>query len=731
MKPHPKRQVEMLEKLPEAHCPPTVQPSLFSPTILVVDDEQGMRNSLNDLLRMSGYDVTCAANGREAITLLANKRFNLVLLDINMPFISGQGVLDYIGEKKIDTSVIVLSGESTFDQATQALRKGAEDFLTKPFSPDDLLRNLTKILQKRQRRDEYLVIQKRLQGSEELHRFIVNSAPDLIYMLDEGGYFSFVNERVESLLGCQVDDILGRHFLELVFEEDRRKAEYAFQLQRKGQVGDKGIELRLRGKKGDDLRHVEVRALSIELNPVGVYTAGKRGNQGVVCTYGIARDIGDRKQTEALQRYQHYHDFLTSLPNRNLFDDRLDIALGQAKRSGGKLAVMTLDVDRFKKINESFGHLAGDEMLQSVALRLRKCLREGDTLARIGGDEFALLLPNVSSKQDADSIAQKILAISSLPVYHQNTELRITFSIGVALYPDHGEAKDVLLRHADLAMYRVKESGRNDFRYYSKDLRQNVSHTLDIENSLHRAICDNELRLHYQPQFDMATNKVTGLEALIRWQHPQRGLLPPSEFIPVAEETKLICYIGEWVLKQACKDAVVLRNRGLGHVRIAINVSPQQFDMEDFEETLLRTIKQHGLDTRFLEVEITENSIMRDMNKTMEILTALSAAGITIAVDDFGSGYSSLGYLHTLPLHTLKLDRSFVQNIAHAGEKNTIIDAILAMAKGLKIDFIAEGVETQEQHDYLLAAGCSICQGYFYSRPLEFNKLIPFLVSGK
>ncbi|MEJ2201347.1 MAG: EAL domain-containing protein, partial [Desulfuromonadaceae bacterium] len=717
MKPQPSRE-EMSESISYNASSVPLQPSLFAPTVLVVDDERGLRNSLHELLNMSGYHVICAANGREAITLLNNKSFDLVLLDINMPFISGQGVMDFIIDNGIDASVIVLSGESTFDQATQSMRKGAEDFLVKPYAPDELLASLAKVLKKRQRRDDYLLIQKRLQCSEELHRFIVNSAPDLIYMLDEEGCFYFVSERVESLLGCKVDDILGRHFLELVCEEDRRKAEYAFQRQRKGQVKREGIELRLRAKGSSDLRHVEVRAISIELTAAGIYTAENARRKDANCTYGIARDIGDRKRSEALQRYQLYYDFLTSLPNRTLFDDRLEIALGQVKRSGGMLAVMALDMDRFRKINESFGHLIGDEVLQSVALRLKKCLREGDTLARVGGDEFTLLLPNINNKADAAVIAEKILAITALPVYHQNKELRISFSIGVATYPDHGETKEALRLHADLAMYRVKETGRNGFRVYSKELQRGISHSLDVENSLHRAICEDELRLHYQPQVDMTTNRVTGLEALVRWQHPQRGLLPPSEFIPIAEETKLICTIGDWVLNQACKDALVLKRLGLGHIKIAINVSPQQFEGDDFEQRLFNTVRRYGLDYDFLEVEITENSIMRDMNRTMDILTTLSSAGITIAVDDFGSGYSSLGYLHTLPLHTLKLDRCFVQNIAHAGEKNTIIDAILAMAKGLKIDFIAEGVETKIQHDYLMAAGCVLSQGYYYSRPL-------------
>ena len=705
-----------------------MQQSLFSPAILVVDDEQRLRDSLSELLRMSGYEVSCAANGREAITQIGGRGIDLVLLDINMPDISGQEVLDFIVARQIDTSVVILSGESTFVQATQALRKGVEDFLTKPYDPEKLLATVANVLKKRQRKNDFLLIQKRLQGSEELHRFIVNSAPDLIFMLDEQGCFAFVNERVESLLGCSAEDILGKHYSEIVYEKDREKARYGFNLIRHpGLRASRRIELRLLGRSGDEPRYVEVRAISVELNPKGVYATEHRRQGGGVGTYGVARDIGDRKQSEELRRYQMYHDVLTSLPNRTLFNDRLEIALGHAKRSGSKLAVMSLDIDRFKKINDTFGHLAGDELLQSVALKLKKCLREGDTLARVGGDEFSLLLPSLSQNEDAATIGRKILEVSSRPVCHQNKELRITFSIGVAVYPDHGETKDTLLRNADLAMYRVKQTGRNGFHYFSEEMRQNSSHSLDIENSLHRAIRENELRLYYQPQIDMDTEKVIGLEALIRWEHPLRGLLLPADFIPIAEETKLICDIGDWVLRQACKDAVVLKNQGYGDIKIAINVSPQQFEMEGFDRTVFQTIKQHGLDTRFLEIEITENSIMRDMNKSMETITALAGEGVTIAVDDFGIGYSSLGYLHTLPLTTLKLDRSFVKNIVHDAEQNTIVTAVLAMAKGLRINFIAEGVEVQAQHDYLLAAGCPFAQGFHYSRPLEFSKLIPFL----
>lgn len=726
MKPHLAKSAATSPDTPSAPwCP--LQPSLFLPRILVVDDEPRLRNSLRDLLHVSGYDVTCAGTGREAMAFLSRDEFDLVVLDINMPEVSGQDVLEFISQKDISAAVIMLSGDSTFDQATQALRKGAEDFLTKPHSPEKLLESIARILQKRQRKKDYFTIQKRLQGSEELHRFIVNNSPDLIFMLDEQGCFSFVNERVESFLGCGVDELLGRPFAEILFVEDQEKAEYLLDPHHHEKRLSPAVELRLRPCNCDLPRHVEMWTTPVGLNAQGGYAAESCGSGTTVGLYGVARDISDRKQSEELRRYHLCHDLLTSLPNRALFSDRLQNAIGQAKRLKRKLAVMFLDIDRFKLINDTLGHLAGDELLQMVALRLKNCLREGDTLARIGGDEFTLLLPNLLHVEDAAVIARKILQVFAQPFGHHDKELRVTFSIGVAVFPDHGDSKEALLRNADLAMYRIKGTGRNGFQFYSTELFPTHSNHLDIESSLHKAIEKNELRLYYQPQVHMATGEVVGIEALIRWQHPQRGLLKPADFIHIAEETKLICDIGDWVLEQACRDAVALRSAGFGHIRVAINISPQQLDMDGFEQAVLNKVREHALEASVLEVEITENSLMHDMNKSMRALTALSREGVTITVDDFGTGYSSLSYLQTLPLHTIKIDRSFVKNIANTGMKNTIVSAILTIAKGLNINFVAEGVESQFQHECLLSAGCPVAQGYYYARPLELPKLIEYL----
>jgi diguanylate cyclase (GGDEF)-like protein/PAS domain S-box-containing protein len=700
-----------------------------SSKILIIDDEDRIRSGLSAVLLQAGYEIACAATGRDAMTLLSENDFGLALLDINLPDVSGQQVLDFIRRREIDTFVIMVSGESTFEQATAALRKGAADFIAKPYDPQKLLDTISSVLKKRQRKKEYLKIQERLQGSEELHRFIVDNSPDLIFMLDEQGYFSFLNERSRQLLGCQSEDFLGRHFSEIVLNQDIEKVSQSFRsLNRGGHQATRSMELRLRPRNGGDVRHVEVWAISVEMNSLGVYATQRDPGRPMAGIYGVARDISDRKQSEELRRYHLYHDQLTNLPNRALFSDRLQIALGQARRKNQQLAVMFLDIDRFKMINDLLGHLAGDELLQKVAQRLKDSLREGDTLARISGDEFTLLAPDIDGIDAAGIICRKIQSVFDQPFQIHGQTVRVTFSIGYAVYPHHGQTREMLLRNADLAMYQIKGKGRNGYCCFTEEMNKTNSYHFDIENSLHRAIENNELRLFYQPQLDLSTHRVVGVEALLRWKHPVRGLLYPEEFIPVAEQTKLICTLGNWVLEQACRDAVRLAEAGYSDLKMAINVSAQQLELGHFDRDFLDILGKFPLDPTRLEIEITESSLMQDMDKSMRILTTLATHDVRIAVDDFGTGYSSLSYLQTLPIHTLKIDRSFVMNIAPRGEgQNTIITAILAIAKGLDLNFIAEGVENSIQEAYLREAGCLQVQGFHYSQPIGFNKLLAFL----
>ncbi|MEJ2592841.1 MAG: EAL domain-containing protein [Candidatus Thiodiazotropha sp.] len=698
----------------------------FLASILIVDDEPRARASLKEILRLSGYETTLADGGIKAVELLSSRKFDLMLLDLNMPDMDGHKVMEYINNLQIDCDIIVVSGETTFDHATQALRRGAHDFLRKPYAPDELLRAVSNALERRRLQQENQSIQQRLEESENLHKFIVNNSPDMIYLLDQEGRFSFVNERIESLLGYKQEDILGEHFTKLIFEDDIDQANYTFNERRTGDRATRSTELRLRCKNSGNLRYFESRSVPIELSSIGIYSLGEENQKEFVGTYGVARDITERKQAEELIKYQLYHDLLTNLPNRTLFRDRLNMAMAQSKRSGKKLAILYLDMDRFKVINDSLGHFVGDELLQAVAQRLRSELREADTLARVGGDEFNLLIPEINDIQDARNLAEKILRITADPFVIKHEEIYVSFSIGIAIYPTDGDTKDALIKNADIAMYKVKSAGKNGYAFFAENMRSRFSLSLDIENGLRKAISTNELQLYYQPQYDILNGKMVGVEALVRWQHPDKGLIQPSEFIGVAEESGLIIPLGEWVLRKACSDIRRWIDEESVTLSLSVNISVQQLEMEQFVAKTLKIIKRMNLPRNILELEITEHAIMQDMDKAILTLSQLSNKGVRIAIDDFGTGYSSLGYLQTLPINTLKMDRSFVQGIKSTGD-NSIINAIIAMAKGLNLDLIAEGVENRTQIDHLLNAGCYLAQGFYYNEPMPEWKLMELI----
>ncbi len=700
-----------------------VTPRSFHASVLIVDDEPRARASLKEMLRLAGYEATLAEGGQEAVDLLSERPFDLILLDLNMPDLDGHGVMAFINEHKIDCDVIVVSGETSFDHATQALRRGAQDFLRKPYAPDELLQAISNTLERRKLKQENSSIQQRLEESENLHKFIVNNSPDMIYLLDQEGRFAFVNDRAETLLGYQQDELLGEHFYKLIFEDDIDQATYTFNERRTGDRATRSSEMRLRCKDGESPRYFESRSVPIELSAIGIYSLDVDNHKEFIGTYGVARDITERKQAEELIKYQLYHDLLTNLPNRTLFRDRLNMAMAQSKRSGKKLAILYLDMDRFKIINDSLGHFVGDELLQAVAQRLRSELREADTLARVGGDEFNLLIPEINDDQDARNLAEKILRITTQPFVIKNEEIYISFSIGISIYPSDGDTKDTLIKNADIAMYKVKNAGKNGYAFYAEEMKTHFSQSLDIENGLRKAISTDELRLHYQPQFDIINGKMVGVEALVRWQHPERGLIQPNEFISVAEESGLIIPLGEWVLRKACYDIKRWMDEESIRISLSVNISVQQLEMEQFVAKTLKIIKRMQLPRNILELEITEHAIMQDMDKAIETLSKLADKGIRIAIDDFGTGYSSLGYLQTLPINTLKMDQSFVQGIKSTGD-NSIINAIIAMAKGLNLDLIAEGVENRPQIDHLLNAGCHLAQGFYYSHPVAEEELL-------
>ena len=425
-----------------------------------------------------------------------------------------------------------------------------------------------------------------------------------------------------------------------------------------------------------------------------------------------------QRRVEDMIRHQASHDPLTGLPNRLLFDKRLSLALVYAHQWGEMLAVMFLDLDRFKSINDTLGHASGDQLLQQVAHRLAKCLKPSDTIARWGGDEFTLILPQIRSAHDATEIARRIIKALKTPFECNGQEIHVTTSIGIALAPYDGEDSETLLKNADMAMYRAKQQGKNDFQLYAPDMNSQALDQLVLANDLYRALNRSEFLLHYQPQVNLKTGQIVAMEALVRWQHPIRGLVPPGQFIPLAEETGQIKAIGEWVLQTACTQNRAWQEAGLPPIRMAVNPSARQFQQKNLLKLIDRVLSETGLEAQYLEVEITESIAMQDVKVTISILEELRAMGVYISLDDFGTGYSSLATLKKFPLHTLKIDREFVKDLTTDAKDAALIRAIVALGHGLDLAVIAEGVETAEQQEFLRLVGCDAMQGYFFSKPL-------------
>ncbi len=442
-------------------------------------------------------------------------------------------------------------------------------------------------------------------------------------------------------------------------------------------------------------------------------------------------DLEERKRVEQSVRHMAHHDALTGLPNRALFRDRLTHAMAQADRYHQILAVLFLDLDRFKAINDTLGHNVGDQLLKMAAERIRSCIRDCDTVARLGGDEFTIIVDDIVEVQDAAVVAQKILDTLSQPFILHGHEVFISVSIGVTLYPNDDENADNLLRNADSAMYRAKEYGRNNYQFYVADMNVKARERLMLESQLRRALDRNEFMLYYQPRVDLFTGRVIGAEALLRWRHPDMGLVPPVQFIPILEETGMIIPVGEWVLQQASSQNRAWQDLGLPPIRMAVNLSVRQFIQKDLADSVLAIIERAGLLPEYLELEITEDLLLENNQTNIVTLTTLRNRGVHISIDDFGTGYSSLSYLKRLPIDTLKIDQSFLRDIENDPDNKAITSAIIAMAASLHLNVLAEGVETEEQLSFLRAQGCNEIQGFSFSHPLTAAEFERLLVDGR
>lgn len=689
--------------------------------VLIVDDEPRMRSSIRLLLASTGRDILECDTGTKALAILKSQEIDLILLDINLPDISGLEVMEWITGNNIPTSIIMVSADADIDSAIRALRGGAVEFVRKPHGLDEIEHKVENALHRRRLERSNALMTARLEQSERLHRFLVENSPDLIYTLDHEGRFIFINGRVESLLGYTREELIGSYYTVIVHEEDLQHAVYAFIERRNDDRATSNIEVRLKCKD-NSFRHFGSRHIVAMLSATGIYDNGSEGQEEqtrrFIGTYGVATDITERKAAEETISFQALHDHLTHLPNRRLYKDRLELSMTQSKRTGRPVGAMFIDLDRFKLVNDTHGHAEGDKLLMDVAQRLVSCVRAGDTLARQGGDEFTILLPDLAHADDAAIIAEKILEELKSPFTVCGQDFRATASIGISIFPRDGETADLLLKNADIAMYKVKASGKNGYMFYSNEMNSCYHERISLENELRQAIDHGEFELHYQPQVNVHSNRIIGLEALIRWQHPIHGLLNPSGFIDLAEEIGLISDITDWVLNETCRQHVLWRARGLTDLRIAVNFSPQEFNNKDVVERILSCLARHNLPEHVLDVEITENLLLHDDVGVIEKVRQLRNRGIRISIDDFGTRFSSLNYLKKFPISTIKIDKSFVRDLVEHHSTSPIIHAIIGIARGFGLHLLAEGVENHYQMAALKGLGCEDMQGYFFSKPL-------------
>ncbi|MDO9032811.1 MAG: EAL domain-containing protein [Hydrogenophaga sp.] len=712
-------------------APPSRTPG--TPHLLLVDDDARLRTSFRLLLAQPGREISEAASGEDALVALKAHDFDLVLLDIGLPGVSGLDVLRWVAKHRPQTSVMMVSGQRELEAAVRALRHGAVDFLRKPDDLDFLPERVEQTLLRLNLQRENAAMAARLAQSERLHRFLVESSPDIVYTLDELGRFVYINPRIESLLGYSRNHLLGSHYREIVHEDDAELARYVFAERRSDERASTNVELRLlcnpRAQPG------RTRHLVTTVSAMGVYEdaleAGstaepaqqQQRRRRFIGSYGVVRDISERKRAEETISFQALHDQLTDLPNRRLFSTHLELALVQAERRGQLVGVMFIDLDRFKLVNDTYGHLQGDGLLRSVAQRLRACVRAGDTVARQGGDEFTVLLPDLVNVDDALPIAQKILAELERPFLIDDREFRATASVGIATYPRDGLTAEQLLRNADIAMYQVKSSGRNGGRMFSAEMNTGYAKRLVLEHDLRDAIAQGQFEAHYQPQVSMRQGRVVGVELLIRWRHPTLGLLLPGQFVALAEETGMICGLSDWVLETACRQLALWHGLGHRHLRMAVNLSPLELARTDIVDRVTAPLLRHALPAGALEVEITENLLLEDGASIVEKFEHLRAQGVRVAIDDFGTRYSSLNYLRRFPVDSLKIDQSFVRDLSPDSAESPIIQAIIGIARGFNLHVVAEGVESEHQLQTLQALGCDEMQGYLLGRPMSAQSL--------
>lgn len=684
-----------------------------TPIVLIVDDDAMTRLLVVEALEPEGFEVVEAANGAEGIAAFQRIHPDVILLDVSMPGMNGFECCQYLrrlpGGARVP--IVVLTGNDDDDSIGSAFEAGATDFVSKPMRWK-LLGHRVRYLLRASGALENLA---RSQASLTFAQELAHVGNWEYWVGHHDGYWSPELFRIlgldEKTAPANFDSLIQR-----VYEDDRPQLIQAF------------MSLRTEGLKYG----LEHRVLLPDGTERFVFQQGETVQEsgGNILMRGIVQDITERKTNEARIEYLANHDALTGLPNRNLLNDRIEQAISLARRSGQYLAVLVLDLDRFKFINDSYGHPVGDALLEAVALRLKAAIRDGDTVARQGGDEFVILLTGLADLETAECVVKKVLAKFVDKFMLGSHELQISTSIGVSLFPVDGSDSDILFKTADAALYSAKDKGRNAYQFYTRSMGVKVEERAELENALHQALLNQEFELHYQPKVDLRSGLVYGMEALLRWRRPEVGLIPPDRFIPMAEETGLILPIGEWVLRTACSQLKQWHAAGHPDLTMAVNISARQFRQQNVPELILNVLSEAGLSAKFLELELTESLLMQNREMVVQALTQLKKIGVTLSLDDFGTGYSSLSYLKDFPIDVVKIDQSFIRDVTNSVDGASLTKSIIAMAESLHMVTIAEGVETEGQLNFLNINRCNAMQGYYFSRPLPTFEMTSLLCAG-
>src|SRR5579863_6720169 len=682
--------------------------------ILLIQDDAPTAKAILDALNNSG-DMPLQVQSDRQCTVGLQKLEGVaaVLVDLYLPDSRGIETFNRLFLAAPHIPILVLIDPENEDTARLAVQRGAQDYLFKGRLDAYLLPKALLSMIERAANTEALFVEK------ERAQVTLNSIGDAVVSTDASGHVTYLNVIAEGLTGWSQQEACG-HPLEQVFRiVDATTREPACNPMDLAMREDKAVALTPNCVL---IRRDGVEA-AIEDSVAPIHD--RRG--AVTGAVMVFHDVSAARAMTMRMSYLAQHDSLTDLPNRVLMNDRLVEALELSRRHRRKLAVLFVDLDRFKRINDSLGHVLADGLLQSVACRIFTCVRSSDTVSRQGGDEFVILLWEVRHAQDASVAADKILQALRAPHIIGEHTMHVTASIGVVTYPDDGTDAETLLKNADFAMYHAKNCGRDNYQFFKPEMNARAAERQALEGDLRDAIDRQDLSLNYQPKINLATGGISGVEALIRWRHPQRGLVPPAQFIPIAEECGLIVPIGRWVLREACRQARAWQDAGLPAIRIEVNISAVELRAVDFVSSVLSTLADTGLEARHLELELAETFLMQEAHSTVAVLRALKDAGVHLALDDFVTGYSSLSYLQRFPIDTLKIDQSFVRDLATDVGAANIVSAVIGMGDSLHMRVVAEGIETKEQLEFLQKHGCPVGQGFYFSRPVpavEFGALL-------